>query len=244
MSLDTTINNKRNFLVNDPSKQEYINSAKLDNLTLNIDSTSIFEIPTTSTTWQNALILSAKLLAASRVIILVPSGQGESYASPKEYFLNIPSLAFNPTNTEDYPTQKRLYNSADKLLWYTEGAYNSVSGHFPIEISNGTFIRFQLPPFTRLIIYAGLIPVGEPNAGTPNYAYSYYNRFDWLIENNHIPGVNMNPLYNPRLPVDQWILNATYTNPNVADPATGEPPYNSTVLGETKWINLPKNGFM
>lgn len=246
MSLDNTINNKRNFYIYDPLKQDYIDSAKLDNLTLTRDSTSRIEIPTTATTWQNAYELTPQVAAASRLVILVPGGQGESFANPKTYYVNAPFL--DVSASFDYFTQKRLYSSSDKLLWVGLGALNPVTGYYATEISQTSFARWNLPPFTRIVLYSGLIPDGQPNAGTPRYLLTYYNRWDGLNNSNSIPALNgptaLAPELNPSPLVDQWVSNFFYDIPSQGDPANNIPAYNDTVQGKTKWINLPKNGFM
>lgn len=242
-----------NFEVKTNERQDFSDKGRLDTLTTTSNSLSAVFIPATATSLINTYKVSYNMQNANTLFLATRRGQGETYTNPITYYVDL---------GDDFQYQIENYfrktNGTEKLLFETEGNFDPITLYYPAQKVNAVRITLRLAPFTRVALYNGLIPPGNPGAGTPYWFSTFYNRWDKLINDSQIPAINpASPYYipsslSPAPCYDYWNLAYFFTPESPASLFSGFVgpdiglsgiPYNDTENGKKKWVNL-QNEFL
>jgi hypothetical protein len=237
-----------NFEIRSGQKETYSNQARLDTLSTNANTTSLSYIPVTATSVATSFKVPYNFQNVGTLYLASRRGQGESYASPITYYVDL-------GNDFYYQIENNYRKSfgIEQLLFESSGAFDTTINFYPIQKGNSLQLIFRVAPYTRIAVYNGLIPSGNPGDGDPYYFYTFYNRFDKLNNDNEIPalsGATAIPtslvpapcfdfwhhlyFFTPTVPAN---LYTGFVGPDVGDWNT---PYNETVNGKKQWVNLPR----
>lgn len=236
-----------NFEIKTGERQAYSDRGRLDTLSTNANTTSVIYIPVTATSVANAFKVPYDFQNVNTLYFAVRRNQGESYASPITYYVDL--------GDDFYYQIENNYRKSfgiEKLLFQSFGTFDPTIAFYPIQKANSIQLVMRIAPYTRLVLFNGYIPAGNPGAGDPYYLYTFYNRFDKLNNDNEIPALSgptaIPPSLYPAPLFDTWqnlyffspeIPANTYTSWVGPDLGEWNTAYNDTENGKKPWVNLP-----